>query len=163
MRAIAVAATLIVLAGAPAQAQDAVGTGATPMVRVHLRSQSTVQGFLRGNSVDELVVFTSDGQYRHVPLAAVQRFEVRRRTGSHVKRGALMGAFLWASLMFAASIDTLEDAGPASWQSAALLAGGVGLGGAIGKTVPRYGWVPTEPGRLTGSLDPPLVRFSLRF
>jgi len=163
MRAIAVAATLIVLAGATAQAQDAVGTGATPMVRVHLRSQSTVQGFLRGNSVDELVVFTSDGQYRHVPLAAVQRFEIRRRTGSHVKRGALMGAFLWASLMFAASIDTLEDAGPASWQSAALLAGGVGLGGAIGKTVPRYGWVPTEPGRLTGSLDPPPVRFSLRF
>jgi hypothetical protein len=163
MRTIAVATTLVLLTGATAQAQDAVGTAATPMVRVHLRSQSTVQGFLRGNSVDELVVFTSDGQYRHVPLAAVQRFEVRRRTGSHVKRGALMGAFLWASLMFAASIDSLEDAGAASWQSAALLAGGVGLGGAIGKTVPRYGWVPAEPGRLSGALDPPPVRVSLRF
>jgi hypothetical protein len=163
MKMIAVAATLVALTGATAQAQDAVGTGATPMVRVHLRSQSTVQGFLRGNSVDELVVFTSDGQYRHVPLAAVQRFEVRRRTGSHVKRGALMGVFLWASLMFAASIDSLEDAGAASWQSAAVLAGSVGVGAAIGKTVPRYGWVASEPGRLSGSLDPPLVRFSVRF
>ncbi len=52
-----------------------------------------------------------------------------------------MGVFLWASLMFAASIDRLEDAGPASWESAALLAGSVGLGAAVGKGVPRYGWV----------------------
>ena len=95
------------------------------------------------------------GSYRHVPLADVQRFEVRRRTGTHVKRGAVMGVFLWASLMFAASIDRLEDAGPASWESAALLAGSVGLGAVVGKGVPRYGWVAAEPGRLTGSLDPP--------
>ena len=163
MRATAIAVTLIVLTGAVADAQDGAGADARPIVRVRLRDDSTVQGFLRGNSADEVVVFTSDRRYRHLPLADVDRFEVRRRTGSHVKRGALMGAFLWASLMFAASIDSLEDAGPASWQSAAILAGGAGLGAAVGRDVPRYGWVPTEPRRLTGSLDPPLVRFSLRF
>lgn len=160
MRTIAVAATLVALTAA-AQAQA--GAEAAPIVRVHLRNQSTVQGFLRGNSADEIVVFTSDGRYRQVPMAEVQLFEVRRRTGTHVKRGALMGAFLWASLMFAASIDSLEEAGPASWQSAAILAGGAGLGAAAGKGVSRYGWVPTEPGRLSGSLAPPLVRLSLRF
>lgn len=163
MRAIALAATLVALTGAIALAEDGAGGAATPIVRVHLRNASTVQGFLRGNSADEVVVFTSDGRYRHVPLADVQRFEVRRRTGSQVKRGALMGVFLWVSLMFAASIDSLEDAGPASWQSAAILAGGVGLGAAAGKGAPRYGWVPAEPARLSGSLDPPVARFSLRF
>lgn len=161
MKLVATAATLLALTAVSAQAQTR--TEAAPTVRVHLRNDSTVQGFLRGNSADELVVFTSDGLYRHVPLTDVRRFEVRRRTGTHVKRGAVMGAFVWASLMFAASIDRLEDAGPASWESAALLAGGVGLGAAIGKGVPRYGWVPAEPGRLTGALDPPPVRWSLRF
>lgn len=163
MRTIALAATLVVLTGAVAEAQDGAGAQATPIVRVHLRNDSTVQGFLRGNSKDEVVVFASDGRYRHVPLSDIQRFEVRRRTGTHVKRGAVMGVFLWASLMFAASINSLEDAGPASWESAAVMAGSVGLGAAIGKGVPRYGWVPTEPGRLTGSLDPPPLRLSLRF
>lgn len=163
MRAIALAATVVALTGIAADAQEAVGSTAAPAVRVRLRDDSTVQGFLRGNSADELVVFTSDRSYRHVPLAHVQRLEVRRRTGSHAQRGAMMGVFLWASLMFAASIDSLEDAGAASWQSGAILAGSAGLGAAIGRSVPRYGWVPTEPGRLSGTLDPPLVRLSLRF
>ena len=162
MRAIALAATLVALTSPAALAQDAAAT-ATPTVRVRLRDASTVQGFLRGNSSDELVVFTSDRSYRHLPLADVERIEVRSRTGSHARRGAVMGVFLWASLMYAASINTLEDAGTASWQSGAILVGGAGLGAAIGKGVPRYGWVPTEPGRLSGSLDPPIVRLSLRF
>ncbi len=161
MRAIAIAVTLVALTGAVADAQDGAGAEATPIVRVRLRNDSTVQGFLRGNSADEVVIFASDGRYRHVPLADVQRFEVRRRTGTHVKRGAIMGAFLWASLMFAASIDSLEDAGPASWQSAAILAGGAGLGAAIGNGVPRYGWAAAEPGRLSGSIPP--LRLTLRF
>jgi hypothetical protein len=159
MKSIVLAVTLAALTGASVSAADTAET--TPMVRLRLHNSSTVQGFLRGNSADELVVYASDGRYRHVPLRDVQRFEVRRRTGTHVKRGAVMGAFLWASLMFAASIDTLEDAGPASWQSAAILAGGVGLGAAAGRTVPRYGWVPAEPGRV--SLAPPLVRVTVRF
>lgn len=162
MRAIAVAGMLVGLMGTAARAEDP-APAATPIVRVHLRDASTVRGFLRGNSADEVVLFTSDGRYRHVPIADVQRFEVRRRTGTHMKRGAVMGVFLWASLMFAASIDSLEDAGAASWQSGAILAGGMGLGAAVGKGVPRYGWVPAEPGRLTGSPDPLLFRLSLRF
>jgi hypothetical protein len=161
MKAIATAVTLAVLAATAAAAQDA--APGSQVVRVHLRDDATVQGFLRGNSKDEVVLFTSDGRYRHLPWSDVQRLEVRRRTGTHLKRGALMGVFLWASLMFAASIDRLEDAGPASWESAAVLAGGVGLGAAVGKGVPRYGWVPTEPGRLTGSVDPPPARLSFRF
>ena len=161
MRAIALAAALVVLTGAVAGAQEGARAETTPIVRVRLRDHSTVQGFLRGNSADEVVVFTSDGRYRHLPLADVQRFEVRRRTGTHVKRGAVMGVFLWASLMFAASIHSLEDAGPASWQSAAILGGGGGLGAALGKSVPRYGWVPTEPARVAASVPP--IRLTLRF
>jgi len=163
MRTIALAATLVALTGAIADAQDRTGGEATPIVRVRLRNDSTVQGFLRSHSADEVVVYTSGGRYTHVPIGQIQRLDVRRQTGTHVKRGAMMGVFLWASLMFAASIDSLEDAGPASWQSGAILAGGTALGAAIGKGIPRYGWVPTEPGRLSGSLDPPLVRFSVRF
>ena len=161
MKIIALAATLVALTGAVAGAQDRAGAFPTPLVRVHVGNDSTVQGFLRGNSADEVVVFTSDRRYVHVPLASVQRFEVRQRTGSHVKRGAMMGVFLWASLMFAASIDRLEDAGPASWQSAAILTGSVGVGAAVGKGVPRYGWVPTEPSRLSGPM--PAVRVTLSF
>ena len=160
MRAIASPSYLAVLTGPAAAAQDG---RRSPIVRVRLRDDATVQGFLRGNSADELVVFTGDGQYRHVPLADVQRLEVRQRTGTHVKRGAVMGVFLWASLMFAASIDRLEDAGAGrgsrgrSWPAASA------WGRSSGKSVPRYGWVPTEPGRLTGALDPPPARVSLRF
>jgi hypothetical protein len=160
MRVIVLAAVLSGLAGG-ASAQDT--SGSTPTVRVQLRDASTIQGFLRGNSADELVIFTSDRAYRHVPLSSVQRLEVRRRTGSHAKRGAVMGVFLWASLMFAASIDRLEDAGVASWESGAILAGSVGLGALVGKGFPRYGWVQTEPARLTGTIDPPPVRVTLRF
>lgn len=161
MRAIVLAAAFVFLAGAAAEAQTS--GPAAPRVRVLLRDQPTVQGFLRGNSRDELVVYTSEGRYVHVPLAAVQRLEVRQRTGSHWKRGAAMGVFLWASLMFAASIDRLEEAGAASWESAAILGGSVALGAVAGKTVPRYGWVPTEPGRLTGTLAAPPVHVTLRF
>jgi hypothetical protein len=164
MRAIvlaaALAATLPALTAAAADAQ----TGASaPTVRARLRDQAAVQGFLRGNSADELVIYTSDGRYVHVPRAALQSLEVRQRTGSQVKRGAMMGVFLWASLMFAASIDRLEDAGAASWESGAILGSSVALGAAVGKSVPRYGWVPTEPGRLTGAIAPPPVRLSLGF
>ena len=120
-----------------------------------------MQGFLRGDSADEIVIFTADGRYRRVPRSDVQRAEIRRRAGSHAKRGALMGVFLWASLMFAASIDRLEHAGPASWESGAILAGGMGLGAAIGKGAPRYGWVATDPARLSGPV--PLVHLSRRF
>lgn len=138
----AAAAACLFLLAPPAGAQDA-----TPVVRVRAGGD-LVQGYLRGNSTDELVIFTSEGQYRHVPRAGISSVEVRERMGSHWKRGALMGIFLWASLMFAASIDELEDAGTVSWESAAVLAGSMGLGAAIGKTVPRHGWRETSLDRL---------------
>jgi hypothetical protein len=155
IRACAAAAVCFAaLAVPPADAQDA-----APLVRVSVAGGDVVQGYLRANSAHELVVFTSGREYRHVPHAEIRRYEVRERMGSHVKRGALMGVFLWASLMFAASIDELEDAGPASWQSAAVLAGGVGLGAAIGKGVPRHGWRETT----RPNLPPPSISLSFRF
>ena len=162
MRTIVLAVTLAVLAGATAEAQSE-APAAAPTVRAHLKDQSSVQGFLRGNSTDELVVYTAERRYVHVPRSALQRLEVRQRTGSHLRRGAVMGVFLWASLMFAASIDTLEAAGPWSWESGAIFAGSVGVGALVGKTVPRYGWVPMEPGQLTGRIDPPPAHVTLRF
>ena len=152
IRSLRLAFALIVVFAGGAVAQDGV-----PLVRVRTGGD-LVQGYLRGNSADELVVFTSDRRYRHVPLSAIRSLEVRERIGTHARRGALMGVFLWASLMFAASIDELEDAGAASWQSGAVLAGSVGLGAAIGKGVPRHGWRETSPDRLR-----PAVAVSLRF
>ena len=153
IRTFAVAAGLALLAPLAA-AQDA-----TPLVRVRVGSSQIVQGYLRGNSADELVVFTGDRQYRHVPRAGISSIEVRERMVSHWKRGELMGIFLWASLMFAASIDELEDAGTVSWESAAVLAGSMGLGAAIGKTVPRHGWRETSIDRLPR----PMASVTLRF
>ena len=147
-------AVAVSLSAASAGAQET-----QPLVRVRLGDAHYVQGYLRGNSADELVVFTSDREYRHVPRAAVRGVEVRERLGSHWRRGAAMGVFVWASLMFAASIDELEDAGAASWQSGALLAGSVGLGAAVGKGVARHGWRETSP----SSLPAPVFRVSLRF
>ena len=142
IRSLAVAACLAALGGTAAAQESA------PLVRVRTAGGDVVQGYLRANSSDELVVFTGEREYRHVPHAEIRRLEVRERMGSHLKRGALMGVFLWATVMFAASIDSLEDAGPASWQSAAILAGGVGLGAAVGKGVPRHGWRETTPATL---------------
>jgi hypothetical protein len=151
LRASALAAFL--LAASAAQAQETV-----PLVRARTGGE-VVQGYLRGNSADELVIYTSDRQYRHVPLAGLQSLEVRERMGSHWKRGAAMGVFLWASLMFAASIDELEEAGAASWESAAVLAGSVAVGAAAGKAVPRHGWRETSADRLPR----PAFRVSFRF
>ena len=153
IRAFAAAVFLALLAPL-ASAQDA-----SPLVRVRVGSNQMIQGYLRGNSADELVVFTSDRQYRHVPRAGISSIELRERVGSHWKRGALMGVFLWASLMFAASIDELEDAGPWSWESAAVLAGSMGVGAAIGKAIPRHGWRETSLDRLPR----PLAQLTFRF
>ena len=151
IRALSTAA--LVLAASAAQAQETV-----PLVRARSGGE-VVQGYLRGNSADELVIYTSAQKYRHVPLAGLQSLEVRERTGSHWKRGAAMGVFLWASLMFAASIDELEDAGAASWESAAVFAGSVAVGAAIGKAVPRHGWRETTADRLPR----PVFKVSVRF
>ena len=151
IRALALGA--FVLAASAVQAQETV-----PLVRARTGGE-VVQGYLRGNSADELVIYTSDRKYRHVPLRGLQSLEVRERMGSHWKRGAAMGVFLWASLMFAASIDELEDAGAASWESAAVFAGSVAVGAGIGKAVPRHGWRETTPDRLPR----PVLKVSFRF
>jgi len=161
MRHLAAALTLLALIAVPAFPQDAAGMPAT--VRVLLRNQDSVQGYLRGRSKDELVVFTSEGKFRHLPLADVQRFEVQSRTGNHAKRGALLGLVVWGSLMTAARFGALDKAGFASWQSGAILAGGVGAGALIGSRVPRYGWRVTEARSVRVEPTPPLVRFTVRF
>jgi hypothetical protein len=157
------AATLVLLAlfAVPTAAEDT-ATRLPPTVRVQVRNQGTVQGYLRGKSTDELVVFT-DGKYRHLPIADVQRLEVQTRTGTHAKRGALIGVVVWASLMTAARFGALDKAGFASWQSGAILLGGVGAGTLIGSRVPRYGWRVTEARSVAFEPPAPLVRFTLRF
>jgi hypothetical protein len=163
MRHVAATLTLLALVAVPAFPEQAAAAGTPPTVRVLLRNQDSVQGYLRGRSKDELVVFTSDSKFRHVPMADVQRFEVRSRTGSHAKRGALLGLVVWGSLMTAARFGALDKAGFASWQSGAILAGGVGAGALIGSHVPRYGWRVTEARSVRVEPTPPLVRFTLRF
>jgi len=154
---------LLALTAVPLRAEEATGAGTPPTVRVHLRNQDSVEGYLRGRSKDELVVFTSEGKYRHVPLADVQRFEMRSRTGSQVKRGALIGAVVWGSLMAVTRLSALDKAGFASWQSGAILAGGVGAGALIGSRVPRYGWRVTEARSVLAEPPPPLLRLTFRF
>jgi len=132
-------------------------------VRLQLRNQDYVQGYLRGRSKDEVVVFTSDGRYRHVPLAEVRRFEIRSRTGSHLKRGALIGVAVWVGAVAAASRGSLDKWGVVSWQSGAILAGSVGLGAVIGAQVPRYGWRETAPSALVQTPGSPGLHVTLRF
>ncbi|HUG52203.1 MAG TPA: hypothetical protein VMR21_01320 [Vicinamibacteria bacterium] len=138
-------------------------TDGPPTVRVQLRNLDLVHGYLRGRSADEVVIFTREGRYRHLPLGDIQRLEVRTRTGSHAGRGALIGALAWGSVMAAAALGSLDDAGVASWQSGAILAGGVGIGTLIGSRVPRYGWRATEPGAVAAPARPAGLQVTIRF
>lgn len=164
MRSFAFALTLAVLA-VPAHAQDPPpSSGPHREVRVRLGSHEVVHGFLRGRSADEVVVFTREGRFRHVPLTEVRSFEVRSRTGTQMGRGALIGLLIWGSVMATGAVDRLDDAGWASWESGALLLGATGVGAAVGHGVPRYGWVAADPARTSFRTFPgPLVQVTLRF
>ena len=163
MRSLALAVSLLAVGADAAQAQTAAAPALPQTVRLQLRNQDYVQGYLRGRSKDEVVVFTSEGRYRHVPLADVQRFEIRSRTGSHLKRGALIGVAVWIGAVAAASRGSLDKWGVVSWQSGAVLAGSVGLGAVIGAQVPRYGWRATEPSKLVRGPGPTGLQVTLRF
>ena len=160
MRSLALAVSLLAVGADAAPAQTTAAPALPQTVRLQLRNQDYVQGYLRGRSKDEVVVFTSEGRYRHVPLAEVQRFEIRSRTGSHLKRGALIGAAAWIGVVAAASRGSLDVT---SWQSGAILAGSVGLGAVIGAQVPRYGWRATEPSKLGREPGPLGLQVTLRF
>jgi hypothetical protein len=160
MRSLALAVSLLAAGADPALAQTTAAPALPQTVRLQLRNQDYVQGYLRGRSKDEVVIFTSEGRYRHVPLAEVQRFEIRSRTGSHLKRGALIGAAVWIGAVAAASRGSLDVT---SWQSGAILAGSVGLGAVIGSQVPRYGWRATEPSKLARGPGPLGLQVTLRF
>ena len=163
MRAFAFALILVVLA-VPARAQEAPPGSTHQEVRVRLRTDEVVHGFLRGRSADEVVVFTRAGQFRHVPLAEVRTFELRSRTGTQMARGALIGVLIWGSVMATGAVDRLDEAGFASWESGALLLGAAGVGAAIGHGVPRYGWVPADPRRIAAPVFPrSAVQVSFRF
>ena len=161
MRHAALALIVMSFAASAADAQEVRPAGGLPRtVRVLLRNQDTVQGYLRGRSKDEVVIYTNRGQYRHLALSDVQRFEVQSQTGTHTKRGALIGVAVWIGAVAAASRGSLEVA---SWQSGAILAGSVGLGAVIGSRVPRYGWRPTEASGLASGAPPPGLQITLRF
>jgi hypothetical protein len=166
MRHVALALAVMsfaVTAAAAAEAQEAPPIRAPQTVRVHLRNLDTVQGYLRGRSKDEVVIFTSEGRYRHVPLTDVRRFEVQSRIGSHAKRGAVVGVAVWIAAVAVASRGSLDKWGIASWQSGAILAGSVGLGTVIGSRVPRYGWRPTEASAIANRATPPGIQLTFRF
>ena len=161
MRSLALAATLLAVGVESAQAQNAPAPTALPQtVRLQLRNQDYVQGYLRGRSKDEVVIYTSEGRYRHVPLADVRQVEIRSRTGSHLKRGALIGVAVWVGAVAAASRGSFDAT---SWESGAVLAGSVGLGAVIGAQVPRYGWRATEPSALVRGPAGPGLQVTLRF
>jgi hypothetical protein len=161
MRHVALALSLLSLTAAATEAQDSALARAPQTVRVRLHNQDMVQGYLRGRSKDEVVIYTSEGRFRHVPLGDVQRFEVRSRNGSQTTRGALIGVAVWVGAVAAASRGSLDKWGVASWQSGAVLAGSVGLGAVIGSQVPRYGWRTTEPSAVASRAAS--LHFTLRF
>jgi hypothetical protein len=163
MRSLALAVSLLAVGADAAQAQTAPAAPLPQTVRLQLRNQDYIQGYLRGRSKDEVVIYTSEGRYRHVPLAEVRRFEIRSQTGSHFKRGALIGVAVWVGAVAAASRGSLDRWGVASWQSGAVLAGSVGLGAVIGSRVPRYGWRETAPSALVGGPTPSGLQVTLRF
>ena len=160
MRYVALALSLLLLGAGGAQAQTAPASPLPQTVRLQLRNQDYVQGYLRGRSKDEVVIYTSEGRYRHVPLTDVQRFEVRSRTGSHLKRGAVIGVAVWIGAVAAASRGSLDVV---SLPSGAILAGSVGLGAVIGSQVPRYGWRATPPSAIVQAPAWPGLQVTLRF
>jgi hypothetical protein len=163
VRNVSIVLSLLLLAADAAQAQTVPAPALPQTVRLQLRNQDYVQGYLRGRSKDEVVIYTSEGRYRHVPLADVRQVEIRSRTGSHLKRGALIGVAVWIGAVAAASRGSLDKWGVVSWQSGAVLAGSVGLGAVIGSQVPRYGWRATEPSALVRGPTPPGLQLTLRF
>jgi hypothetical protein len=158
--ALALIVTSLATSVAEAQPQPPSPAPLPRTVRVLLRNQDTVQGYLRGRSKDEVVIYTNKGQYRHLALSDVQRFEVQSRVGSHARRGALIGVAVWIGAVAAASRGSLEIA---SAKSGALLAGSVGLGALIGSRVPRHGWRTTEASTLAGGATAPGLQVTLRF
>jgi hypothetical protein len=163
MRHVALALSLLSLAAGASEAQDKAPAGTPPTVRVRLRNQDIVQGYLRGRSKDEVVIYTSESRFRHVPLGDVQRFEIRSRNGNQAKRGALIGVAVWVGAVAAASRGSLDKWGVASWQSGAVLAGSTALGAVIGAQVPRYGWRTTEPSAVSSNAGVPGLRLTFRF
>jgi hypothetical protein len=163
MRSLALVVALLAVGAERAQAQTAPAAPLPQTVRLQLRNEDYVQGYLRGRSKDEVVIYTSEGRYRHVPLADVRRFEIRSRTGSHLKRGALIGVAVWAGAVAAASRGSLDKWGVVSWQSGAVLAGSVGLGAVIGAQVPRNGWRETSPSAIVRAPTPSGLQVTLRF
>jgi hypothetical protein len=163
MRHFALALSLLSLAAGASAAQDSGAAGPPQIVRVRLRNDDVVQGYLRGHSKDEVVIYTSESRYRRVPLGDVQRFEIRARNGNQAKRGALIGVAVWVGAVAAASRGSLDKWGVASWQSGAVLAGSAALGAVIGAQVPRYGWRTTQPSAVTGNAATPGLHLTLRF
>lgn len=163
MRHVALALSFLSLAAGAAEAQDSAGARVPPIVRVRLRNQDLIQGYLRGRSKDEVVIYTSERQFRHVPLGEVQRLEIRSRIGNQAKRGALIGVAVWVGAVAAASRGSLDKWGVASWQSGAVLAGSTALGAVVGAQVPRYGWRATEPSAIASNGALPGLHFTLRF
>lgn len=139
-------ATLVALtlAALPAAAQ----VPAEPhTVRVSLKSGERVTGFLRGTSADEIVIYTADARDRRVPILDVQRVETRSRTGSQMRRGALIGLLVWGSVVATGAVDAIDKA--VSLESGGLLVGATAAGALVGRSVPRHGWRAVDPRSLS--------------
>jgi hypothetical protein len=138
----AVAVAFVVAAPASSAAQE---TDRDAKYRVLVRGGDTFQGYLRDRSAHELVMVTADGREHRIPVAEVDRFEVRARSGNHLWRGALMGAFIGASLVATGAIDAIEDRGKTSGAALALVGGATAVGAGVGVSTPRYGWTAANP------------------
>lgn len=161
MKTLPAAALLTALVSAPiVSAQDS----SPARYRVQVRDGGApISGFLRSRSADELVLVSADGREHRVAVAEVLRLERRTRTGSHLARGALVGAFLAGSLIATGAIDAIEDRGKTSGAAAGLFGAAVVAGGLAGSSVPRYGWATTDPRHGAADVPRPAVRVSLRF
>ena len=62
MRYVALALSLLLLGAEAVQAQTAPAPPLPQTVRLQLRNQDYVQGYLRGRSKDEVVIYTRDGR-----------------------------------------------------------------------------------------------------
>lgn len=163
MKTLPAAVLLAVVATAPS-ARAAEDPAAPARYRVTLRDGETrLSGFLRSRSADELVLVSADGRDHRVAVAEVLRLERRTRTGNQMARGALVGAFLAASLIATGAIDAIEDRGKTSGAAAGLFGGAVVAGGLVGRSVPRYGWNALDPRHAAARAPRPAVALSLRF
>jgi hypothetical protein len=131
-------------------------------IRLHapLVADRTIAGRLLLADEDALVLSRDDGGVVSIPRLAIQDLQVARGRRSYAKRGAVIGAVVGTSVLFASyAADGFCDHDPACIIYAPVVSGAAGMflgvvGAGVGAVVRTDRWVSVDPGRLKVTVAP---------